>query len=661
MIGKHIKGKSFRGLLNYLFSKEGARQIGGNMEGTNPRELAAEFGISRRLNPKVSRAVYHASLSLPHHESLDDDTWDEIAQKYLQAMGFTMNQYIVVRHTDRTHDHAHIAASRIQLDGTTVSDRWDNPRSEIIIRKLEKEYNLQSVQPSWEKDKHSPTTGERRQLARTGEESVRVKLQRSLDEATHDRPTMPELIERAQKQGINVCVGYTRTGKVKGISYQLDGVAFSGTHLGKAYTFPGLQKHRGVSYIPKQDDKRIQELMKRNIENTTSNQEKHDNKHTQKITKQTTVNAAFTKTQQDEQQIKPDKNVTNNIALISLQEDNNRLQIGQTTETPISVVSQKHNKNRIQNQQTVDPSTSAVETEQDIELIQKLLDPPVKNIASTVKARKDDQDIQKLIRQPVENITPTLKVARDDQDIENITERIAENVTPSATQTNYLPTPKPANWKQIRQNLNQQYNLPVSLLNELYQKGWLYPSQTGQPIFVERTLDDVPTLAKQLEPTGDFTAIPLNSETTKNGSFWIATDTTVTRAVLLSDPIEVLSVIALESTIDKRKRQPTLYWSIGDGETPAFSDRADRTAEGDSYKEICDRAQIPLDFLDSLDTVVIAFKDHEKVEDLISDLLTELPQAKRVSPGQAGWNQLLTDRKQPVTKHQFTQTLDWEL
>lgn len=239
MIGKQIKGKSFRGLLNYLFGKEGAKQIGGNMEGNNPRELAAEFRFSRQLNPKVSRIVYHASLSLPHQESLDDETWHEITQKYLQAMGFDMNQYTVVRHIDREHDHVHIVASRIRLDGTTVSDSWDYRKSEVVIRKLEQEYNLQSVQPSWEKDKHSPTTGERRQLARTGEESVRVKLQRFLDLATHDSPTMSELIERMQQQGINVRVGYTRTGKVKGISYQLDSVAFSGTHLGKAYTFPG--------------------------------------------------------------------------------------------------------------------------------------------------------------------------------------------------------------------------------------------------------------------------------------------------------------------------------------------------------------------------------------------------------------------------------------
>jgi hypothetical protein len=81
VIGKQIKGKSFRGVLNYLFGKEGAKQIGGNMEGRNPRELAAEFRFSRQLNPKVSRAVYHASLSLPYKESLDDDTWHEITQK----------------------------------------------------------------------------------------------------------------------------------------------------------------------------------------------------------------------------------------------------------------------------------------------------------------------------------------------------------------------------------------------------------------------------------------------------------------------------------------------------------------------------------------------------------------------------------------------------
>jgi hypothetical protein len=288
---------------------------------------------------------------------------------------------------------------------------------------------------------------------------------------------MPELIERAQQQGVNVRVGYTRTGIVKGISYQLDSVAFSGTHLGKAYTFPGLQKHRGVNYSPKRNDKRIQKLMEQAVENTT----------------------------------------------------------------------------------------------------------------------------------------------------------------PAVTQTNSLPIPEPTNWEQIRLNLSQQYNLPNSLLTELYEKGWLYASQTGQAIFVERTLDDLPTLAKQLEPTGNFTAIPLNSEARKNGSFWIATDATVERAVLLSDPIEVLSVIALESTVDKEKRKPTLYWSVDDSE------------------------QIPLEFLRSIDTVVIAFKDHEKVENLIAEILAELPQAKQVSPGEAGWNGMLTNNHLQPNQRRIPELQNWEL
>jgi hypothetical protein len=71
---------------------------------------------------------------------------------------------------------------------------------------------------------------------------------------------MPELLTRLKKQGIDAQVKYTRAGEAKGISYELDGMAFSGTKLGAAYTFPGLQKHRKISYEPDRDDEAIKEL-----------------------------------------------------------------------------------------------------------------------------------------------------------------------------------------------------------------------------------------------------------------------------------------------------------------------------------------------------------------------------------------------------------------
>lgn len=269
MIGKQVKGRSFSKLLNYLFGKDGASLIGSNMEGFTPRELAAEFRFSQQLNPRVKRVVYHASLSLSHTEHLKNDAWHEIAKKYLQAMGFDMNQYAVVRHTDRDHDHAHIIASRIRLDGTTVSDSWDYRRSEAAIRQLEQEYGLQSLHSSQAKDSRSPTTGEQRLLARTGEESVRVHLQRSLNQAIQTSATMPQLIEQLQQKGVSVRVSNHNTGEIKGISYELNGVAFSGTHLGKAYTFTGLQKYRGVNYDSYRDAESIKNLIEQPINSLT--------------------------------------------------------------------------------------------------------------------------------------------------------------------------------------------------------------------------------------------------------------------------------------------------------------------------------------------------------------------------------------------------------
>lgn len=249
MIAKQVKGKSFRGVLNYLHEKEGSRIIGGNMVGETPRIMSAEFAVSRQLNPRLAKAVYHSSLSLPKTEHLNDDQWSAIAEDYLSGMEFNDSQCVVYRHSDKDHDHVHIVASRIRItDGTTVNDSWDYVRSEKLIRELEHKYELTPTISSSQKQQRGQTWGELRLLERTGTSSVKTKLQQIIDAETEQPITMPELVNRLKEQGINAKVSFTRTGKIRGISYKYDGVATSGTHLGKAYTFPGLQKHRQISY-----------------------------------------------------------------------------------------------------------------------------------------------------------------------------------------------------------------------------------------------------------------------------------------------------------------------------------------------------------------------------------------------------------------------------
>jgi hypothetical protein len=268
MIGKQIKGTGFRGCLNYVLGKKDATLIGGTMCGQTPEELAAEFGIARQLRPNLKVAVFHATLSVDSTEKLEDSEendqrWLAISANYMKAMEFDNNQSSVVKHSDTEHDHIHIVASRICLDGGVVDDSWDYYKSQETIRQLERNYSLETVTPSWETDKRAQTTGEHRQLKSKGNKSVRVQLQDLIDEVAQDNPTMPEFVERLQQQGVEVQVGLTRTGIgfSKGISYNLDGVALSGTQLGKAYTFSGLQKHRGVSYDQGRDNALIEALM----------------------------------------------------------------------------------------------------------------------------------------------------------------------------------------------------------------------------------------------------------------------------------------------------------------------------------------------------------------------------------------------------------------
>ncbi|BAY42408.1 relaxase/mobilization nuclease family protein (plasmid) [Nostoc sp. NIES-2111] len=274
MIGKQTKGRGFRKLLDYLESRDDAKLIGGNMSGRNARELAKEFRLSRQLNPDAERVVYHVSLSAAKNDNLDDERWREIGDRYMKEMGFDANQFVIFRHHNTDDDHIHIAASRIRMDtGLVVHDSWDYVRSEKVLRQIEIDYNLVQVQGSKEKFNRTPSTGQIRRIRREQEEyelgkleqppgrTIKEELQQTIYSVSAQYSQMPMLIMRLQQLGISVRMGFTRNGKSKGISYEKDGQAFSGTQLGAAYTWPGLQKHLWVDYIPERHDEQINELL----------------------------------------------------------------------------------------------------------------------------------------------------------------------------------------------------------------------------------------------------------------------------------------------------------------------------------------------------------------------------------------------------------------
>jgi len=243
MIGKIIKGKSFQGCLSYVMRKTGAAVIGMNMDGNDPYSLANEFSLSWQLRPKLIYKVCHVILSLSPEEHLNNASWQTAIAQYLKEMGFTNNQYVAVKHTDKeNHEHIHLVTSRVRMDGSVVSDSWDWTRSQDVIRKLEQDFGLASVPSSWQSDRQEQTKSQIDKELETGKVTVKRQLADKIDATLVNTESLPDFIEQLNLEGIEVRVDRDRKGKPKGIAYKFDGVSMAGSSVGKAYSLPRILK-----------------------------------------------------------------------------------------------------------------------------------------------------------------------------------------------------------------------------------------------------------------------------------------------------------------------------------------------------------------------------------------------------------------------------------
>lgn len=253
MIAKAIKGRGFRGTLDYDLGKDGGEMLETNMAGESPKELAAEFGEIRKLRPNLEKAVLHVSISAAPGENLTNEQWREVGNTYLEGMGFEKNQYVMTRHNDTDHEHIHIIANRIRYDGSVTSDSQDYKRQEVLMRQIEQQYGLEPVAPSNQAERRAPTKGEIEGAIRTGEPSAKQRISLLADAAAKGCTSFTAYQERLEAAGVQLVPVVQQEGaKLSGLSYRLDDVTMKGSDLGRAYSPAGLQK-RGVTYEQDRD------------------------------------------------------------------------------------------------------------------------------------------------------------------------------------------------------------------------------------------------------------------------------------------------------------------------------------------------------------------------------------------------------------------------
>jgi hypothetical protein len=252
MIANIKKGSDFGGLLRYLLQQDKkAIIIGGNVAGKTPATLEYEFMVFANLNKRVQKTVNHISIEFaPQDGFVCAETKARIGEKIMEQMGYGDAQYLVVAHhrddpghdAVHDHDHIHIVANAVDLNGKWVNDFLSFPRLEKVLRSIEKEENLTQIKSSWEVKKTAPSHGQTQRLKRELREvaagtrevatlPVSDRLQTAIDLAASQSETVVEFARKLAQISISTRLKVTRTGKVQGISYEMEGVAYPGNQL----------------------------------------------------------------------------------------------------------------------------------------------------------------------------------------------------------------------------------------------------------------------------------------------------------------------------------------------------------------------------------------------------------------------------------------------
>ncbi len=253
MINKVIKGKGFRGVLDYLFNGSNnsdpsrGNLIASNMAGTTPKQLSSEFATLRKMRPTLGKAVAHMSISLsPEDRNLTDAEFSEIATEYLNDMGFANCPFVAVRHNDTEHQHIHLVVSRIDFNGACVLDSNDFRRGEAVMRVLENKYKLTTVKSPAESIRGSPSRKEI-QLTNQGAITMKNELRALIDQAIKNSNDFKDFLIQCEKLGINI-IPHIQKGYISGISYEWKKSKMKGSDLGKKYAWAGIQE--AIKYRP---------------------------------------------------------------------------------------------------------------------------------------------------------------------------------------------------------------------------------------------------------------------------------------------------------------------------------------------------------------------------------------------------------------------------
>ena len=151
MVAKISIGNSLYGALAYNAQKVNAgegkflasNKVFDNGDGRmDCARLLRDFCNCMPENIRTRNTVIHISLNPHPDDRLTDMEMANIAQAYMERLGYGNQPYVIVKHEDIDRHHVHIVSVNVDEKGKRIDKDFLFRRSERIRKKLEKEFNL---------------------------------------------------------------------------------------------------------------------------------------------------------------------------------------------------------------------------------------------------------------------------------------------------------------------------------------------------------------------------------------------------------------------------------------------------------------------------------------------------------------------------------------
>jgi len=231
MIGKIIKGKSFKGCISYVMCKENMKLL--DSEGVfynDQNSIINSFYMQSLMNQNLAKSVGHISLAYSKDDApkLTDAFMLKLAKEYMRAMGIENTQYIIVRHSDREHPHCHIVFNRVDNDGKTISDKNDRYRNEKVTKTLKEKYGL--------------TFGAGKEKIKTQQlkepDKTKYEIHKAIQTALKSAKNWNQFKNILNQSGIEMKFKYKgQSDEVQGISFAKGEYSFKGSEIDRQFSY----------------------------------------------------------------------------------------------------------------------------------------------------------------------------------------------------------------------------------------------------------------------------------------------------------------------------------------------------------------------------------------------------------------------------------------